>query len=193
MRPAVRCRRDGTVAKSTLPRVEERRRAVALAHHYREQEGLTVAAIAQRLGRAEATIKAYFYDPTGEKARQVKARYRGTCHVCGAPTSARGGKGDAYEYCTTCRPGARARKWTRERVREAMLAWEGRYGTPPSSYDWSRTHTRARGAEAIARLRDGEWPAPATVSALYGTWEAARSDASTGEPARVRTTPHDHS
>jgi predicted transcriptional regulator len=45
-------------------RVQERRRAVALAHHYREQEGLTIAEIAQRLGRAQATVKAYLYDPS---------------------------------------------------------------------------------------------------------------------------------
>ena len=47
----------------------ERRRAVALARHFREAEGLAIAEIAARLGRSPATIKAYFYDPTGEKAR----------------------------------------------------------------------------------------------------------------------------
>jgi AcrR family transcriptional regulator len=60
-------------------RVRERRRAVALAHHFREAEGLSIAAIAERLGRSPATINAYFYDPTGEKARAVKARYVGVC------------------------------------------------------------------------------------------------------------------
>ena len=47
-------------------RVLERRRAVALARHYREFEGLSIRQIADRLGRSPATIKAYFYDPTGE-------------------------------------------------------------------------------------------------------------------------------
>jgi hypothetical protein len=37
---------------------------VALAHHYREFEGLTIQQIADRLGRAPATVKAYFYDPS---------------------------------------------------------------------------------------------------------------------------------
>src|ERR1700757_2458876 len=73
-------------------RVSERRRAAQLARHYRDQEGLPVAEIARRLGRAQATVKAYLYDPTGEKAREVKARYRGVCRGCGAPTSARNGK-----------------------------------------------------------------------------------------------------
>ena len=60
---------------------------VALARYYREQEDLTIAEIARRLGRSEATVKAYFDDPTGEKARAVKARYQGVCHRCGAPTA----------------------------------------------------------------------------------------------------------
>ncbi|HTP20687.1 MAG TPA: helix-turn-helix domain-containing protein, partial [Solirubrobacteraceae bacterium] len=44
-------------------RVVERRRAVALARHYREAEGLSIAEIASRLGRSPATVKASFYDP----------------------------------------------------------------------------------------------------------------------------------
>jgi DNA-binding NarL/FixJ family response regulator len=55
--------------------VLERRPAVALANHYCEGEGLSIRQIADRLGPSPLTIKAYFYDPTGEKARTVKARY----------------------------------------------------------------------------------------------------------------------
>ncbi|HTP22929.1 MAG TPA: sigma factor-like helix-turn-helix DNA-binding protein, partial [Solirubrobacteraceae bacterium] len=83
-------------------RVRERRRAAALARHYRDEEGLSIAEIARRLGRAAATVKAYLYDPTGEKAQAVKRRYQGVCRGCGAPTTARGGKGDAYEFCKSC-------------------------------------------------------------------------------------------
>ena len=36
--------------------------AAALARHYRDEEVLSIAEIARRLGRAEATIKAYLYD-----------------------------------------------------------------------------------------------------------------------------------
>src|SRR5947207_9637440 len=116
-------------------RVSERRRAVALARHFRDAEGLSIAQIADRLGRSPATIKAYFYDPTGEKARAVKARYVGVCRGCGAYTRPRNGKGDAYAYCKRCRPGAIARQWTRERSREAMRAWRARYGAarPPTT------------------------------------------------------------
>ena len=158
-------------------RVVERRRAVALARHFRETEGLSIAQIADRLSRSPATVKAYFYDPTGEKARGVKERYRGVCRGCGAYTQPRNGKGDAYAYCKKWHPGAIAREWTRERVREAMRAWHARYGSPPTSYDWSSTHARRRGGEALKRLQAGEWPAASTVIDLYRSWAAAVADA----------------
>ena len=50
---------------------------MALARHYREFEGLTIQQVADRLGRAPATVKAYFYDPTGEKARREGAGGQG--------------------------------------------------------------------------------------------------------------------
>jgi AraC-like DNA-binding protein len=73
-------------------RLRERRRPVALARHLREAEGLSIAQIAERLGRSPATVKAYFYDPTGEKAPAVKARYVGVCRGCGADPQPRNGK-----------------------------------------------------------------------------------------------------
>jgi AraC-like DNA-binding protein len=132
-------------SSSAYDHVAERHRAVALARHYREAEGLSIAQIADRLGRSPATVKAYFYDPTGEKARAVKARYVGLCRGCGAYTQPRNGKGDASGYCKRCRPGASEPKWTRELVLDAMLDWLKTYGRLPSSYDWSRTHARRRG------------------------------------------------
>src|SRR5436305_12505236 len=109
-------------------RVVERRRAVALARHYREFEGLSIRQIADRLGRSPATIKAYLYDPTGEKARAVKARYVGVCRGCGAYTQPRNGKGDAYAYCKACHPGAIQRRWTRQPVMAARGQWRDRHG-----------------------------------------------------------------
>jgi AraC-like DNA-binding protein len=150
---------------------------VALARHFREAEGLSISQIADRLGRSPATVKAYFYDPTGEKARAVKARYVGVCRGCGAYTQARNGKGDAYAYCKACHPGAIKRRWTRERVLAAMREWSARYGRLPSSYDWSRTHARRRGGDALARLSQGYWPSASSVSSLFTTWAAARAAA----------------
>jgi AraC-like DNA-binding protein len=160
-----------------IDRVIERRRAVALARHYRESEHLSVRQIADRLGRSPATVKAYFYDPTGEKARAVKARYVGVCRGCGAYTQPRNGKGDAYAYCKHCHPGAIERHWTREGILVAMREWRDRYGRLPSSYDWSTTQARRRGGPALERLRSGDWPAASVVTSVFGTWAAARDAA----------------
>src|SRR5947199_4517901 len=112
-----------TTTDAPLDRVAEPQRAVALARHYREAEGLSIAQIAVRLVRAPATVKGYFYDPSGEKARAVKARYQGVCRGCGAPTQPRNGMGDAHEYCKGCHSGAAGRGLTREAVRVAMRRW----------------------------------------------------------------------
>ena len=58
-----------------------------------------------------------------------------------------------------------------------MRAWQARYGSAPSSCDWSRTHASRRGPEALARLQDAEWPPASTVSEVYDSWAAARTDA----------------
>jgi len=165
----------GRRTSGAYDRVLERRRAVALARHFREAEGLSIAQIAERLGRSPATIKAYFYDPTGEKARAVKARYVGVCRGCGAYTPARNGKGDADAYCKACHPGAIEARWTREAVLAAMRDWHARYDRLPASYDWSRTHACRRGGEALGRLAQGEWPAASVVTRLFGTWSGARA------------------
>ncbi len=129
--------------------------------------------------------------PTGEKARAVKARYVGLCRGCGACTQPRNGKGDAYGYCKRCHPGAIQRRWTRELVISAMLEWCERYGQLPSSYDWSRTHVRRRGVEAMRRLAAGEWPSASAVPSVLGSWAAARAaahepgDASVHERAAI--------
>ena len=54
---------------SGADRVRKRRMAAALARHYRDDEGLSIADIARRLGRAEATVKAYLYDPSDANKR----------------------------------------------------------------------------------------------------------------------------
>ena len=52
-----------------VDRVQERRKAAALARHYSDQEGLSITEISRRLRRAEATIKAYLYDPPDDNKR----------------------------------------------------------------------------------------------------------------------------
>ena len=138
----------GDVSRAGTDRVVERRRAVSLAHHYRAFEGLSIRQIADRLGRSPATTRAYFYDPTGEKARAVKARYVGVCRGCGAYTQPRNGKGGAYAYCKRCHPGAIRRRWTGERVLAAMREWRSRHGRLPSFRP-----TPSSGGEGVAPRR----------------------------------------
>jgi len=171
------------------PRVVERRRAVALATHYREAEGLSMAQTADRLGCSPATIKAYFYDPTGEKARGGQGALPGAVPRLRRVHAAANGKGDAYAYCKACHPGAIERRWTRRRVVDAMRVCENRYGQLPSSYDWPRMHATRRGGEAIERFSIGDWPSARVVTDVYGSWTAARDaaskqvvDACAGEP-----------
>ena len=153
----------------------ERRRAVALAHHYHAFEGLSIRQIADRLGRSPATIKTYFFDPTGEKAQAVRARYVGLSWGCGAYTQPRNGKGDALAYCEACDPGAIEPRWSCQRVLDAMRGWRGRYSRLPSPYDWSRIHARVRGGEALERRATVDWPSACLVGALFGDSGAARA------------------
>jgi hypothetical protein len=58
-------------------RVSERRRAAQLPRHYRDQENLSIAEIAPRLGRAPATVNPYFYDPSDDNKRPTDSPTRG--------------------------------------------------------------------------------------------------------------------
>ena len=139
---------------------------------------LTNGTVVQRLStNMLGSVFQSFAEITGEKARAVKARYQGVCRGCGAYTQPRNGKGDAYAYCMACHPGAIQRKWTRDLVLAAMHEWRDRYGNVPSSYDWSRSHARHRGGEALERLGEGEWPSASVVSTVFGSWTAARTAA----------------
>jgi hypothetical protein len=83
---------------------------VALARHYRDVEQLSIAEIASRLGRSPETVKAYLYDPTGAKAREVKARYQGVCRGCGSPTQPRNARPVPAGRDTSGRPRSRTER-----------------------------------------------------------------------------------
>jgi hypothetical protein len=160
-----------------------RRRKVLQAQHYRHQ-GRSILEIARLLGQAPATIKAYLYDPTGERARATKARYRGTCECCGTATSGADGKGRASRRCQRCKPQSLP-IWTRDQVRAAHRRWYERYGFVASSYDWSATHARRRGGAALERYQSGHWPSGSVIRRLYGSAADARADAFPSSKSRT--------
>ncbi len=113
-------------------------------------------------------------DPTGDKARAVKARYQRACAAAAAPTrnraTARGTPTRIARRATRARSSAAGRL---ERVLDAIS-----YGAPatdrlPSSYDWSRTPGRRRGGDALERLERTASPSASVVTRLFGTWAAA--------------------
>ena len=71
-----------------IDRVVERRRAVALARHYRDFEGLSNAEIAARLGRSPATVKTYFCDPSDANKRPTGSLHANAWEDCPAPSIA---------------------------------------------------------------------------------------------------------
>ena len=90
---------------------------------------------------------------------------RGVCRGCGAYTQPRNGKGDAYAYCKACHPGAIERRWTRERVLEAMRDWRAPL-RPAAVVVRLVAHARApawgRGARATRAQATG--PPPSVVT-----------------------------
>ena len=162
----------------------ERRRAVALTRHYREQEGLSVNEIARRLGRTPATVRAYIYDPDGSKARRVKDRYRGVCGCCGAKTTGEG-RGRSRPLCARCN-GRDTAKWDKGLVEAALRAWVAKHGAPATSTDLSLSYATARAARSDGGcVCDAYRPAGSTdagqLRALCNT---------TSGPSKRPTAPH---
>ena len=112
----------------------------------------------------------------GKRHARSSAAIRAGAAGAGRRPSRPTARADPYQHCERCHPGAAARKLTREQVRTAMRAWLERYGSPPSSADWSLTHAHRRGGDVLERLEDGD-PVSSTVIELYDSWAAARADA----------------
>ena len=79
----------GNAASAGGDRVAERHRAVALARHYRDFEGMSIRQIADRLGRSPATVKAYFGTTPPVRRHGRSRRATSECAVAAAPTPSR--------------------------------------------------------------------------------------------------------
>jgi hypothetical protein len=83
--------------------VVERRRAVALAHHFREAEGLSVEQIAARLGREPATIRAYFYDLPERRHGRSRRATSGYAEAAASTRSLATARATPARNCKACR------------------------------------------------------------------------------------------
>ena len=96
--------------------------------------------------------------PTRQATRRGRSRpATSACAAAAAPTHSR-----ATARATRTRtarhdtPGAIERRWTRERVLDAMRAWRELRGRPPTSYDWTRPFGTLSAARAVAAQRTVE-------------------------------------
>jgi Homing endonuclease associated repeat len=144
------------------------------------RRGLTTREIAEELGLARSTVNIYRADPDGERQRQRRERYQGTCAGCGRPTSGSGGPERAPKRCRAC-AGDRRRSWSEQRVLEAIRDWADLTGSPPTLADWSPAHAPPE-HEGAARYRSapGRWPSASTVAARFGSLGAAIEAAALG-------------
>jgi len=167
-------------------RSEERRRAAALARHYRDTENLPLKEIARRIGKAESTVANYLWDPDGSKQRVLRDTYRGTCRYCGAPTSAGDGKHRSRHHCAQHKELSKPGTWTQETAREALLDFQRRNGFQPKTYDLEMAKAKKRGGAALERLTARPYPRPGTLRRLWGSTEACFADVF-GEQAEQAT------
>ncbi len=148
----------------------------------RDQEGLMWREIGARLGLSRSIVQEYYADPTGEKVRARKDRYRGSCVDCGAPTDGSAGPGKAPRRCIQCAAivaGAERKIWDRDTIIAAIQWWAEEHGEPPGSADFNETQARtALHDEARARRTErykakGAIPCHTTVYREFGSWNAA--------------------
>jgi hypothetical protein len=163
--------RGERVAAEVLDRPGRRERADEIeelaARGFRSDE------IAEKLGLARSTVNKYRRDPDGERERARRERYRGRCRGCGRPTRGSDGPGRAPECCRECAR-LRRRRWSDERLLEAIGDWTRLTGAPPTLYDWSPAHAPAghRGAARYLAER-GRWPNASSVARRFGSLRGA--------------------
>jgi len=169
------------------PRLEQAREIARL----REREGLSFTEIGERLGLAPSTVRDYHRDPEAKRNRRNRERYRGSCELCGRPTS--GGYGyDAPRHCAVCAR-AQSRVWDHDRIVRAIREWHKLMGRAPTVPDWSPAHADEGHPGAVRFLAEpGRWPSAATLREHFGSFSAAL-EASGVSPARrgarIRWTP----
>jgi hypothetical protein len=157
-RRSLREAKHGQGVNLGIGRVLERRRAVALAHHYRGFEDLSITQIADRLDRSPATVKAYFYDPTTPARSSGAAPAKVCLRRCGTGAPAMAG----------------CRRHTTGRVRTRVGEGERRSHASPKESGLRRAWSHPlfgtwSAGRAVAAQRAGEMTrGPASASSSFG-------------------------
>lgn len=130
-------------------------------------------------------------DPLGDKDRERKQRYAGTCEVCGDPTSGSNGRDLAPTLCERCSHQRQhdERFWTRERILDGMRTANEIslrvLGRPIRAADWLCLTPSQRGKFTPTRLRETRllWavirhegvrvPVMTSITTEFGSWGAA--------------------
>jgi Homing endonuclease associated repeat len=80
-----------------------------------------------------------------------------------------------------------AAQFTADQILDAVRAWVGRYGSPPTTKDWEPSRALAAGqCWRVDRYRSGVWPSLGMVQRRFGTFnEAIRQAGFEPRPARA--------
>lgn len=154
-------------------------------------QGLTHKQVAAEIGMTRGGVRNVLNDPDGSKQQARRARYQGTCEVCGQLTDGSSGRANAPKRCAAhidydAIVAARGQKrWSRERIIEAAQEFDRRYGRPPASGDWEPAMARSRRRldRVAAFYADGCWPHVHTVTLYFGGWNRMLEEA--GLPTRA--------
>lgn len=154
-------------------------------------DGLLLREIAERMGGVSVkTVSDWLNDPDGAKLAARKESYRGSCELCGAPTSGHNGRGPrAPRYCAHCGPmvtGDINRERARPRREAVERAWaEGKTCREMMEmFGWAD-----RSSIAVLRRRGYDLPhrrSPEQVERIragYAKARAARADRQRGVSA----------
>lgn len=112
------------------------------------RDGMSHKEIAAALGISRSYASALASDPYGEQERARRDRYAGVCENCGRSTTGSNGPNLAPRFCALCAATAYAkenRRWTRERVIQAIHEWAQEHdGIPPTASQWRRSSLDGR-------------------------------------------------
>lgn len=124
------------------------------------EQGLYNREIGERLGISASYVSEIRLDPTGEKAKERKRGYSGTCHLCGGPTTGSLGRSKAPTTCRSCLQGPP--HWARNGGPP-----DRRRRVPVRLIDVSLDKRMAGAEEACKYEDDGEMRNPIVAAAIW--------------------------